>query len=182
MSHMLDLATIQTWETPALPARPEVGALRVDDKLDMAARFADRHANEYEDAARRWIDTAKVKQRDIVSLNLAKLKFDDEVLKATSVLIQDLEYQLELKSIQAAAFRKAGPRRARLMTVGDPPLRRIVDHLVRRLIAADDQMVEAIMQHALFFRGLRAQHGPLAKVSQRTLADLRQEIERRPAA
>lgn len=157
---MFDPALLSALEMPAPPSPPAM----VEERLwlspvgERAQRLADRNAAGYEEYARLW--KARVETLRAQSAVLPSTPFSAEERAKFDALIDDCEAAAEDRAVASARMAKRIARDTKRDFARDPSLGAVRRAFGEKLLRIDQEVIESILDYALFLRAFRAERVP----------------------
>ena len=168
---MFDPALLQTLEMPLPPAPPMSGYERPwqTRQAEQVQKLADRLAAAYENYVRDWRSRVDAVRQASTAIPLSP--FTLEEARQLDELIEEVEQFAESKAIVSARLAKRVARDVKRQFQTDASLAAVTRSLGSRISAADQEIIEEVLDYALFLRAFRAERSPLARGG-RTFGDL----------
>lgn len=172
----MDHVVAPALETVLPPMRPDI----VDETqwlaptIDALDRAADQMVAQFELDVATWAGRLARSRRD-----LANASADGPAgLDAVDItgIIADIEAVAEQKALEQSRRRNRVRGLVKQLFSLDPSIGATVRSHFARIDTADRSAIQALLDHAVFFRALRAEHESDHAVSKLTLEDVRQQI------
>lgn len=163
MGGMFDPALLSALEMPAPPSSPVMAEERLwlSPAGEKAQRLADRTAAGYEDYARMW--KARVEKVRAGSALMPSNPFTAEERAQIDALIEDCEAFAEERAVAAARVAKRAAKDIKRDFAIDPSIGAVRRTFSERLLRIDQDIIETILDYALFLRAFRAERAPEAR-------------------
>lgn len=181
---MFDPAIMITLQIPPAPEPPRVVQERMwlSDLGQSAQRRSKQLADHYKAQADAWLGqiSASVDQYRLVAMEA----MEPSVVALLDETIVEVEAEAERRARARAWLRKRSARDIKRHFAVDPSLGAVSRAFANKLLATDDRIVQAFLDHAIFLRAIRAQRDPTRKPGPvfETASDLRSALQRALAA
>ena len=169
----MDHVVAPALETVLPPMRPDI----VDETqwlaptIDALDRAADQMVAQFELDVATWAGRLARSRRD-----LANASADGPAGVDLTGIIADIEAVAEQKALEQSRRRNRVRGLVKQLFSLDPSTGATVRSHFARIDTADRSAIQALLDHAVFFRALRAEHESDHAVSKLTLEDVRQQI------
>ena len=161
---MLDPAIIQM---PLPPEMPQIAIERiwVSSVAEQAKRQADRLIQEFESQLATWRTTVdRLKTATLAQAPTADFTLDERA--EVDQLVQDFEAHAEQRAMVNARMAKRAARDVKRQSATDPSLAAVTRTFKDRLVALDREIIDAVLDYALFLRAFRSDRIPQARGGQ----------------
>lgn len=162
---MFDPAILMALEAPMPPEVPRMVEERVwrSSGLDAAAREATRIADSYTAMVDNWLARLAAVQLAYGQVSEPTGAASQATLDTITDVINRTEAHAEWRAKWRSRFEKKSRRESKRLFATNPALAAIERPFVARLLATDDRMIEALLEHALFLRAVRSEWDPAAR-------------------
>ena len=154
---MFDLAIVASLQLPLPPEPPQMVQERVwlARAGNAAQRLADRAVADYTAYVDDWIERM---HKSASAYHLIEAGFASRpALAELDDIIEETETTAEWRSKERTKMAKKAVRRNKKLFAAEPSLGAVSKALSSQLRRQDDRIIEAILDHALFLRSVRAE-------------------------
>jgi hypothetical protein len=92
-----------------------------------------------------------------------KAALDSETLSSLEEAIANMETVAEIRARALAKLRKRAPKKTKRVRSFDPSLARVLYRGYHELVEIDEKVIDALLEHALVLRALKAEVDPASK-------------------